>query len=507
MKLLFCFIVLTQTSAIFAAITIRDPSDYFNLSRDAVDNAIKADYNVTPVMYLMSPLKATYLFNGSDSFSLDHQTFSASNNDTSVIVVGNGAALNLSFVDILKTGYSSNLLQASFFGVNAAINVQNGSRCFFDHLNITTRNGAANIYSYGNGSYVYIENSFLYSSGPAAHGLYAGGHGTVVGKNIAHYSGGNRCSAFAGDGPAGYVTISNSVAHTSGIGSAIFYALGTINATNVIGYAQNSPALFSDGPQKSTFINCDLTAGLLGGTVMFSSMIRRSGATLSLIDSKLNTLGDMMPALWFGNVIATVYLHHTEFNTKSGILVTANYSQVTQEFNYYAGYPDNPNLLPAIVTINVDECSLSGTLIAYNGSSISWIINQHSTWHGHAYSGYGESYISVSLDATSTWFLTGNTTLEGLTLTNNNWASIYSNGYNITYNSTSPVNSWLNQTTIKLNGGGLLMPYIRQQPMTSEPPLSSTFSSTFSSPFFSSAIQNRYFQLLLITVLLTHEII
>lgn len=494
MTALFYLILLIQTSLSLAYITIQDPSDYFNLANDAADNAIKADYNVQPIMYLMSSLNATQFFNGSlSSSSMNHQTFSATANDTSVIVVGNGAQLNLSFVNIIKSGYSSNLLQASFFGVNAAINVQNGSICFFDHLNITTHNGAANLYSYGNGSYVYIENSILYSSGPAAHGLYAGGYGTAVGKNIAHYSGGNRCSAFAGDGPAGYVTISDSISHTAGIGSAIFYALGTISATNVIGYAENSPALFSDGPQISTLTNCDLTAGLLGGTVMFSSMIRRSGAILNLTNSRLTTLGNTMPALWFGNVIATVYLYSTEINTQSGILVTANYSQITQEFDYYAGYSDNPNLLPAIVTINVVECSLYGSLIAYNGSSISWILSQYSTWSGNAYSGYGKSYISVSLDATSTWSLTGNTALQNLTLANNNWTNINSNGYNITYDATSPANSWLNQATITLNGGGKLMPAttVEQQ---------STTTTTTPSPIISS--QNRLFGFFWIDILI-----
>lgn len=438
-------LLLTQALLSSASITIQDPGDYVDLSKDAADNAIKANYNVQPIMYLMSSLKATRIYNGSaSSTSINHQTFSASANDTNVIVVGNQAQLNLSFVNIFKSGYSSNLLQASFFGVNAAITVQNGSLSFFDHLNITTHNGAANIYSYGNGSYVYIENSVLYSSGPAAHGLYAGGYGTIVGKNIAHYSGGNRCSSFAGDSPDGYVIISDSFAHTSGIGSASFYALGTITATNVVGYAEKSPALFSDGPQISTLTNCDLTAGLLAGTVVFSSMDRKDGAVLNLTNSKLTTLGNTMPALWFGNIIATAYLYNTVTNITSGILVTANYSQVTQEFNYFAGYPDNPGLSPAIVTINVAECSLYGSLIAYNGSTINWILSQYSTWRGNAYSGYGQSNISVSLDSTSTWSLTGNTALQNITLANNNLTNINSNGYNITYDPISSANAWLN---------------------------------------------------------------
>ncbi|UJR16679.1 hypothetical protein I4U23_003579 [Adineta vaga] len=477
MSLFVYTILYTCVRLTFASITIRDPGDYVNLANDAMDNAIKADYNVQPIMYLKSSLKATRLFTGNDSFlSISYETISATANDTSAIVVGNGAQLNMSFVNIYKEGYYSDLLQASFFGVNAAINVQNGSRSYFDHLNITTHNGAANIYSYGNGSHAHIENSVLYSSGPAAHGLYAGGYGTIVGNNIAHYSGGNRCSAFSGDSPAGYIIISNSISRTSGIGSAIFYALGTITATNVIGHAERAPALFSDGPQISTFKNCDLTAGLLGGTVMFSSMIRQSGAMLNIIDSKLTTLDSTMPALWFGNLIATVYLYNTVIKTMSGILVTANYSQVTQEFNYYAGYSDNSNLLPAIVTVTVVECNLNGSLIAYNGSSISWILTQYSNWSGNAYSGYGQSFVSVSLDSTSTWTLTGNTALQNISSTNWNLTNINSNGYNITYDSNSTANSWLNGSIMSLIGGGKLMPFSDlQQPQKQQD--SSTASS------------------------------
>ncbi|CAF1354041.1 unnamed protein product [Adineta ricciae] len=454
----------------FTSITIDDPSDYINLANDAVDNSITADYNVMPTMYLKSSLKSTRSFttNGS-ALSISYETISATGNDTSVIVVGNGAQLNMSFVNIYKHGYSSDLLQASFFGVNAAINVQNGSRSYFDHLNITTHNGAANIYSYGNGS-----------SGPAAHGLYAGGYGTIVGNYISHYSGGNRCSSFSGDSPAGYVIVSNSIAHTSGIGSAIFYALGTITATNVIGRAERSPVLFSDGPQISTFINCHLTAGLLGGTVIFSSMARQNGAMVSFINSKLTTLGSTMPALWFGNVIATAYLYNTVINTTSGILITANYSQVTQEFNYYAGYADNSNLLPAIVNVNVVQCNLNGSLIAYNGSSISWTLTQYSNWSGDAYSGYGQSFISVSLDFTSTWTLTGNTALQNISSAVVNLTNIISNGYNITYDSNSTANSWLNGSVMSLIGGGRLMPYslLEQQPQKQEQQQSSVAASS-----------------------------
>jgi hypothetical protein len=183
---------------------------------------------------------------------------------------------------------------------------------------------------------VNVTNSWLYSSGPVSHGLYASGNGTIHGKNLQVYSGGKRSSSFSGDSPRGYLYVEDSIAHSAGIGSATFYALGEIHATNVVGLSENGPVIFSDGDQSATLVNCECTAGLLGGVAMFSSAIRQSGAVLNLTDTKFTTLGKTMPGLWFGNLIADVYLNNAELNTKSGILVVANYSQITQDFDYYA---------------------------------------------------------------------------------------------------------------------------------------------------------------------------
>lgn len=62
-----------------------------------------------------------YYSNGTTT--LDHTSFYVDENDTSVIVVADSSSLNLSYVDVLKYGYASNLLEASFYGFNAAINV------------------------------------------------------------------------------------------------------------------------------------------------------------------------------------------------------------------------------------------------------------------------------------------------------------------------------------------------------------------------------------------------
>lgn len=317
-------------------------------------------------------------------------------------------------------------------------------------------NGAANIYAYGSDTIVHVNNVWLYSSGPVSHGLYASGNGTIIAHNIAHFSGGKRSSSFSGDSPKGDIYVYDSVAHSAGIGSATFYALGTIEAHNVVSLSENGPVAFSDGTQNVTLINCDATAGLLGGVAMFSSATRESGAKLNLTGTKFTTLGDTMPGLWFGNVIADVYLTNAQLNTKSNVLVVANYSQITQDFDYYAGYVDNNNLQPAEVTIQVKESDLSGDLVAYNGSSISWSLNDYSFWTGAAYSGYGEVTFNISLDKTSSWSMTRDTIVQKFTDDDTSLGNIHSEGHTLYYNATE--NAWIKGKTVHLSGGGKAKP-------------------------------------------------
>jgi hypothetical protein len=445
---------------VLASVSIVDPSNYADLVADAKDNALVADYitdNGGPMDLVYNITGPYYYYNKEGE--LHHETLSVHANDTSVLVGTEDAAVNLSYVSVIKEGYSTWLTQASFFGVNAAINIANHSEAHIDHSNITVHNGAANIYCYGTGSTVYVRDSSLYSSGPVSHGLYAAGNGTIYASNISHYSGGNRCSSFSGDSPAGYLHVTDAIAHTSGIGSAIFYSLGESYGTNVVGLTEKAPNVFSDGAQKSTFVNVDFTAGLLAGTVLFSSSERQSGASLSFNNSRITTLGKDMAALWFGNLIVEASLSSTQITTRSGILVVANTSQVTQAFDYFAGSEQNPSILPAEVTVSVSESNFHGDLVAYNGSSISWSLTRYSTWTGSVYSGYGVSYFGISLDKISTWVLTTDAYLQNFTnadLTNKN---VKSRGHTIFYNSSSSSNVWLNSRTLSLPDGGQLRPF------------------------------------------------
>ncbi|KAH7163508.1 hypothetical protein B0J13DRAFT_492171 [Dactylonectria estremocensis] len=443
--------------AAVATITVSDPSDVILPSDWVEDDALLADYDIPFLNGQPRDLDTVYTFNKGRK-TVQHREFSTDLNDTCVIVVSDGAHLTASHVDIVKSGYSNNLNEASFYGFNAAINVANASTAYLKHVNITTHNGAANVYSYGTDTVVHVNDAWLYSSGPVAHGLYASGNGTIIGRNLKHFSGGTRSSAFSGDGPAGYIEVYDSVSHCAGVGSATYYALGTIYAENVISHSDNGPVLFSDGTQSAELVNCDATAGLLGGVAMFSSSVRASGAELKLKDSKITTLGETMPGLWFGNLIVDVEINNSQINHSSGVLISANYSQITQEFNHYAGYEENSGLLPAEVTVKVVESALDGDLVAYNGSSISFALKSYSSWVGAAYSGFGDAYFNVALDKSSNWTLTETTTVQNLTDSDRTLSNIHSNGYDLYYNASATKSRWLKGRTVKLTGGGSAQP-------------------------------------------------
>ncbi|PYI04690.1 hypothetical protein BO78DRAFT_431175 [Aspergillus sclerotiicarbonarius CBS 121057] len=439
-----------------ATVTIRDPSDFADLVADAADDALTADWDYPPTTYQVEAITGAYAYSG-ETESISHETLTVSANDTSVLVITESSEVNVSYSTIVKHGYSSDLYQASFFGLNAAVNVANESVAYFDHVNVTVHNGAANVYSYGNNTYVSIADSTLYSSGPVSHGLYAAGYGTVVGKNLEPYSGAYRPSSFAGDSPQGYVYVYDSVAHTAGVGSAIIYGQGTVYAENIIGYAEKAPIAFLDTAQIDIH-DSDLTAGLLAGAVIFSSGTRGSGSEINFTNSRLTVLPDDAAALWFGNVIATSHLTSATINTTSGILVVANYSQVTQDFSYFAD-----STAAAEATITVSESDLAGDLVAYNGSRISWSLTDYSSWTGTAYSGYGTSCFAVSLDATSTWTLTNDTVVNNFTDSDTTLSNVDSAGYTLFYDSSASSNQWLNGTTKKISGGGYVKPATKAQ--------------------------------------------
>lgn len=123
-----------------------------------------------------------------------------------------------------------------------------------------------------------------------------------------------------------------------------------------------------------------------------------------------------------------------------------------------AGYEENSAIAPAEVTVTVSESVIPGNIVAYNGSIVNFALTDYSSWTGAALWGYGNASITVSLDSTSNWTLIADSMVQNLTTASGNLSQIFSNGFNLFYNSSAPANSWLRNQTVTLQGGGKIAP-------------------------------------------------
>ncbi len=119
---------------------------------------------------------------------------------------------------------------------------------------------------------------------------------------------------------------------------------------------------------------------------------------------------------------------------------------------------DNLNLLPAEVSVIVEESTLVGDLVAYTSNSISWSLSTHSSWTGAACSGFGQAYFDVTLDRTSSWTLTKTTSLQNFTDKDTTFSNIKSQGLDIYYNASAVGNKYSGGKTIALAEGGKAIP-------------------------------------------------
>jgi hypothetical protein len=103
-----------------ATLTIQDPSDSISGAAWAADNAVLADYNVQPLLYQIIPVVGPYVFNGTTT-AVDHQYYTVDANDTSVVIITEGSNVTITYSEIVKFGYASNLLQSSFFGKSKTV--------------------------------------------------------------------------------------------------------------------------------------------------------------------------------------------------------------------------------------------------------------------------------------------------------------------------------------------------------------------------------------------------
>lgn len=249
------------------------------------------------------------------------------------------------------------------------------------------------------------------------------------------------------------ITITNSKLTTNKKSSELFYSASKINVEKVEGNT-NSNFAYINGTNNLTITNSNLVSNVSDeykGMFIIDSKEEGSSAfstaelTIENSNVRVNNVSDFyrsIPLFYVYDTNAKINITKNNFYYGSGTLLNIESKEDSSNKN---------------IAFTMTDSIITGHIYADKNTSLRINMN-NAIYHGSINSNNTSQYIDISLDKTSTWYLTGNSYVNTITIQKQNNITKYikSNGYNIYYNSKN--NEWLNNRTIRLNGGGKLIP-------------------------------------------------
>ncbi|GJC77243.1 hypothetical protein ColLi_00081 [Colletotrichum liriopes] len=368
-----------------------------------------------------------------------------------------GVTVDLLQADVIKFGAPEDLPRSLGTGYNSAILAGERTVLRFSGR-IETHNGSVNLYATGSGTSVTLDAPRLYSSGPGAIGLFSIRDAALNIIGLRHCSGGFRSPTLAGLN----IDSRGGVAHTTGPGSPLIYSLGRAMLYNLTGWAEQSPAIIMEGPQYIYLNNSVITSGKIGGFLFFDWSITAQHDTGTLEAIFLHLTVREGPAFYLATFSAEIVLVSAKIDNPSGNLLVADTNTVSWDLERIEpqGWSGNPIYSNSTFTIMKTK-SISGDIITRGGCTVVVQLLANSTWEGGANASLinGRGGLTVKIDETSTWVVTKNSFVRGLSVIGGDLNRIVDRNTTVVYDKSAPESSWLQGRTYTLRRGGQLRPW------------------------------------------------
>ncbi len=297
-----------------------------------------------------------------------------------------------------------------------------------------------------------VKNVKITTHSDKSRGLDATYNGIINAENVIINTDGQSCAALATDRGEGQVHVKNSqintgVSKASGRGSPLIYSTGNVTLENTQGTSYVSQIACIEGKNSIELTDCDLKGYGggnrqdgdvyvdLGGVFIYQSMSGDADVGTSLFtakNSKLtipedSTVYAEAPMFHVTNTACVINLDNTELGFGSGTFL-----EVSSQSQW-----GNTGSNGGTAEVNTDNEKIDGNVIVDSISSLNWTMKN--TEFKGAINSTGNTTIDVA-DG-STWTLTGDSTVSGLTVSGN----IEYGEYSITvdgqkYDSSNPFN-------------------------------------------------------------------
>lgn len=327
-------------------------------------------------------LKAAYIVDGV-SATIDGGTYASLTADENVFLVINGGSLTITNATITKSGDPA---QASddaynFYGLNSAILVvgETSSVTIKNSTISTTSSGSNAIFS-TLGATANANAVTITTTGNSARGLDATYAGKINAANMTITTQGAHCATIATDRGNGTIKVTGTnVLNTNGEGSPLIYSTGDISLDGATGTAAVSQVIVIEGKNSATLTNSNVISKGTTGIMMYQSFsgdaadanATSSHSTLTVENSTI-TANASSALLYVTNTRAVATWTASKLtNAGAGALVLADQGR-------WGTSGSNGGTL----TLTTSGVTLTGTVTAGTGSSVTASLTNSSTWSG-----------------------------------------------------------------------------------------------------------------------------
>lgn len=389
-------------------------------------------------------------------------------NDTSVIQVSNGATYTATNLELNKTsGTTTDIESSMYYGLNSAFIAKDNSNVILNNSSITTKSDYSTAFFItGMSTTATLTNISLLTENQYSNGLAISESSAINASKVNITTKGQNSSAIKTITNNSEVIIDDSTILTEGNKSPIFEIKGKVEATNIIATSTNSNIAVLENSSSLSIIESELITSSYYIDENFSSaffLYKSNSKTasndsgnsdLTIKDSKITVNKDSQvyqsaPLFYITNTTSVINITNTDINYGSNTLIKVSQNEK------YGDIEDNGGE----VNFTATDQTLKGNIIVDEISSIRFNLN-NSSYKGQINGNDESKNVHVTLDKKAEWTLTGDSYLNTLTIQNGRIDRlaryIKSNGYNIYYNAEN--NEWLNGKTIRLSGGGKLIP-------------------------------------------------
>lgn len=360
--------------------------------------------------------------------------------DQNVALSERAGSLSITGGVLKKTGDATDLDEAGLYGTNAvAIAVGANATTTIRNAALTSSAiGAHGLFATDAGS-ILIDKTSIGTTANDSRGLDATYRGTILGGNLAVDTIGLHSPAIGTGRSGGSISLSKASLHTAGAESPLLYATGDIQLNSVQGEATGSSMATLEGDSTILVNSSKLTSAfkgqatdapaangvLLHGSPNGDAQVSDGGhATFQAADSMLDASIRSGAMFYATDTDATIVLSDTmlDFDSAKAYLLIA----AGNETPGWGTAGDNG----AHVTMTGRDQELAGDVEVDSISSATLNLMSRSSWTGStrrpqnvarnaagepAGTGAGAGHgITVDIDATSTWVVTADTTVDAL---------------------------------------------------------------------------------------------